>query len=136
MKRPKSSIVITDEQRAQAVEAISQACQEPVPEIIEIEEMLGTDGQYYRLGFGLPRGVQAVQPYQIRPVGFVYRSQQGQTFGTRAASREELKKRWQGYQQKEADQMRREMQKASVRRLIEVANYWLKEQSPWWGVTP
>jgi hypothetical protein len=136
MKRPKSSIVITDEQRAQAIEAIAQACQEPVPEIVEVQEMLGTDGQYYRLGFGFPRGVSAVQPYQIRPVGFVYRSPQGQTFGTRAASREELEKRWQGYQQKEADQMRHEMQTASVRRLIEVSNYWLKETSPWWGVTP
>jgi hypothetical protein len=136
MKRSKSSIVITDEQRAQAVEAISQACQEPVPEIVEIEEMLGTDGQYYRLGFGLPRGVQAVQPYEIRTVGFAYRNKDGQTFGTRGASREELETRWQAQHHHQADQLRREMQKASVRRLIEVANYWLKEKSPWWGVLP
>jgi hypothetical protein len=136
MKRPKSTIVITDEQRAQAIEAIAQACQEPVPEIVEVQEMLGTNGQYYRLGCGFPAGVMAVQPYDIRTIGFAYCNKDGQIFGTRGVSREELKTRWQTYQQHEADQLRRAMQMASVRRLIEVANYWLKEQSPWWGVTP
>ncbi len=134
-KRPKSTITISDEQRAQVIEAIAQACTEPVPEIVPINELLCTDGQYHR-PFGIPDNVIPVEPVQRRTIGFAYRNSLGVTFGTRGQTREELEDRWKAQHHAQADLLRKKMTKASVRRLIEVSNYWLKDRSPWWGVTP
>lgn len=57
---------------SQLISAIISASRRPCPEIVAVNYLLCSDGEY-RGEMGIPLSVQVVKPYVMKCVGFAYR---------------------------------------------------------------
>lgn len=111
--------------RTPLINAILDAAKRPMPEIAESSQLLCTDGEW-RNCMGIPHGVQAVKPYQSRVVGYVWRDKNGTTYGTRAASPDELRARHAASEAGKRAEFLTHLEKATDKELQSQASYWLK----------
>jgi hypothetical protein len=119
---------MTQEERTALIEQIIEAARKPMPEIVEKRELLGTDGKWY-VG-DLPIGVDVardVDPH-VRVVGFVFRSREGTTYGTREPTREALEARFNAAQEREMIVFRSDLEDRVDEKLQECADYWLGDR--------
>lgn len=114
------------ENRDSIITRIVQAARKPCPEITEIRYLLCDDGQYRGAG-GIPLGVNAVQPYQVKVMGYAFRDRiSGATYGTRGQSEQEMRERFEATQDKAGAEFKAELESMSADRLQSQADYWLK----------
>jgi hypothetical protein len=109
---------------APIIDRILAASRKPCPEIVASRVWLATDGQYYNV-FGFPLGVSAVEEAECKIVGYCYRDPNGTTYGTREASPEALRAKFDAYQDATAADFRIALE-AEPERLASRVAYWLK----------
>lgn len=107
------------------IDAIVAASRKPCPTIVERFELLYSDG-VWRAG-DPPHGVRFTG--DRRSVGFVYRSKDGTTFGTRHASRDVAESLWNQTQDNQGNEFRRHLEIMTPEELASQASYWLRSES-------
>lgn len=112
--------------RTETIDRIIAASYTPCPTIREINYVLCTDGQY-RSPFGIPRHAPAVVPHEVKLMGYAYVNRDGQTYGTRGESIEELQTRHAEREANKAEEFRAILNASSDKRVAEQAAYWLKD---------
>src|SRR6267154_2103607 len=87
--------------RVDIINRILAAARRPIPDVAEIRYLLATDGKYYG-ALGFPAGVRAIEPYEMKVVGYAIRTPEGTTIGTREATREAVLTRHEAAQDRDA----------------------------------
>ena len=106
-------------ERTALIERIVAASRRPEPEAVEVFETKGTDGKWYRLG--MPHGVQMAEPRENRSAGWVVRTSEGTTVGSRYPSKEALLTRWREGQDRTDQEFRGNLETKSDQELETIA---------------
>ena len=112
---------------------IADSTRARAPDIVEVTSRKGDDGNWYRNDF-FPRGVEGTSEWRVD--GFAYRSPEGQTYGTLVDTREELIARHMARQNKDVGEFYDKLLAMPNEKLVEQAQYFLKETPKLEEVSP
>ena len=113
-------------ERKAKIDAIIDVARKPVPDIVEVKEIKGSDGKWYS-PFGVPFGLKLTD--EVRSVGFAYQDKNGQRYGTRAVSPDELVARHESRQDQQMADFRKELEGRTDDRLNEAYDYWMEQKA-------
>jgi hypothetical protein len=117
--------VEADPETPAKIDRCVKAARRPCLEIVPVNYLLCSDGQYRGAG-GFPVGVTMAEPVERKLMGYAYRHPSGTTFGTRGATEEELRTRWEASQDAQGANFKAELLKMSGVALARQFAYWLK----------
>lgn len=114
---------------SRAIEMMANAADDrtPMPRIVPVIHIRGSDGKYYG-PLGFPTGVTSTGETKI--MGYCWQDRDGVRYGERAASEEELIDRHNTQRGIDHANFVREMSKRPLRDLPDAWRYWMKTEPP------
>lgn len=113
--------------RDRAIEMMANAADDrnPMPRIVPVIYILGSDGEYHH---EMPTGVTSL--HQTKIMGYCWQDHDGVRFGQHAASEQELIDRWNTARDNDHGHFVREMSKRPLHELGDAWRYWLRTEPP------
>lgn len=109
--------------RGEKIAVILTAARKRMPEIVERRELEATDGNFYS-PFGIPLGVEMTGKTRI--AGYVFRSNDGSTYGKRHSTRAAAEQCWNESEDKKSNEFAEQLVQMSDEEINSQFEYWRK----------